>query len=273
MNTESIASNSTIAYKTSPGSGESLSVMIIIIILLTVALLMMVYNFWTIFTFVPMCINTEEHFTQSSDGGGGTDPAKLMRPIQDSLVRASQHIAKAMNPGLLLQTHRPVVQPAILQPAVQPAVQPAILQPAILQPLVQPSAVHQPVEQQPVVHHPVPHRVQEPEKQKKQFVKSDRPEPGITKFIIYHMQMCGHCMNLMDKKQEKNNMTKFEELVQVFANDPGVQIMDFKYGRDKEAERYRAFPTMLIVTTKGSEEYHGPHEVQGMVKAIIAKKQ
>jgi hypothetical protein len=110
------------------------------------------------------------------------------------------------------------------------------------------------------------------QKPKKQFIKSEKPEKGIVKLIIYHMFGCGHCMNMIDIKQPKNGMTKFEELNKLFENDNSVQIMDFKYGRDEEANKYFAFPLILLVTSNGTEEYRGPHEVSDMAKAILNKK-
>jgi len=117
--------------------------------------------------------------------------------------------------------------------------------------------------------------IQKPTQQQppqKQFKKSDKPEPGIIKLIIYHMTGCGHCMNIMDRKQNLNNMTRFEELCQMFSNDNSVQVFDFKYGRDNEASKYRAFPVILIVTSEGAEEYRGSHEVLDIAKAVINKK-
>lgn len=111
-----------------------------------------------------------------------------------------------------------------------------------------------------------------PSSEKKQFVKSVDREPGITKLIVFHMRGCGHCMDIMDRKQE-NNKTKFEQLTDIFATDPSVQVMDFQYGRDKEAEKYNGFPVILMVTEEGEEEYQGPREVVNIAKAVINKKQ
>lgn len=105
----------------------------------------------------------------------------------------------------------------------------------------------------------------------KKIKKSAVPEPGVTKLIIFHMRGCGHCMDIMDRKQQ-NNKTKFEQLSDIFSTDPAVQVMDFQYGRDKEAEKYNGFPVILIVTIDGEEEYMGPREVVNIAKAVINKK-
>jgi hypothetical protein len=106
---------------------------------------------------------------------------------------------------------------------------------------------------------------------KKVFNKSVNPEKGIVKLIIFHMNGCLHCSDLMEIKNE-NNKTKFELITDIFDDDNSVQIMDFKAGRDKEADPYRFLPTILIVTENKSVEYTGPRDVQSMSKAIIDAK-
>lgn len=96
---------------------------------------------------------------------------------------------------------------------------------------------------------------------------SDNPEKGIKKFVIYHMKGCGHCHNFMDVKQN-NNMTKCEELKDIFKNDSSVKILDFQYGRDEEAKKFNAFPMFRIITENGITEYNKNRDVSSMVDAI-----
>lgn len=107
---------------------------------------------------------------------------------------------------------------------------------------------------------------------KKQFQKSLKPETGITKLAILHMNGCGHCRDLMEVKQS-NGMTKFEQLEKIFEDDQTIQVMDFKAGRDEEASKYTAFPIILIITGNGETEYMGyPREVKGIAKAVLDAK-
>lgn len=101
--------------------------------------------------------------------------------------------------------------------------------------------------------------------------KTDLKEPGIVKFVFYHMNGCGHCSDFM-KIPKVNGKTKFELLTEAFANDPKVKVVDFQYGRDKEANKFTAFPMIYILSDKGVEEYNGPLEVNELIKAINKHK-
>lgn len=101
--------------------------------------------------------------------------------------------------------------------------------------------------------------------------KTDTAEPGIIKFMFYHMNGCGHCSDFM-KVPKINGRTKFETLAGIFANDPMVKIVDFQYGRDKEANKFTAFPMIYIASEAGTQEYNGPLEVDDIVKAINRHK-
>ena len=41
---------------------------------------------------------------------------------------------------------------------------------------------------------------------------------------------------------------------------------------DKEADKFRSFPTITIVTEEGRDEYRGPNDVVSISKAVIDKK-
>jgi len=101
--------------------------------------------------------------------------------------------------------------------------------------------------------------------------KTDLKEPGIVKFAFYHMNGCGHCANFI-KIPGANGKTKFQSLVDGFANDSGVQILDFLYGRDREANRFTAFPMIYIISDSGTQEYNGPLEINQLADAINKHK-
>ena len=95
----------------------------------------------------------------------------------------------------------------------------------------------------------------------------DEPEKGIKKFAIYHMKGCGHCHNFMDIKQN-NDMTKFDELVNVFKNNNSIKILNFQYGRDDEAKKFTAFPVFKIITENGITDYNKERDVEPIIEAI-----
>ena len=97
--------------------------------------------------------------------------------------------------------------------------------------------------------------------------QSNNSENGTKKFAIYHMKGCGHCHNFMETKQE-NGMSKCEELRHIFKNNNDIEIVDFQYGRDKEANKYNAFPMFEIMTKDSVTKYNGRREVSDIVEAI-----
>lgn len=101
--------------------------------------------------------------------------------------------------------------------------------------------------------------------------KSDKPEQGIVKLAIYHMDGCGHCHAIMHRS---NNGEKslYEKLKDNYTNDPKVRIYDFMAGRDKEADVYRFLPVIKIITINSSDEYNGPRDFNSIVEAINKKK-
>jgi len=103
-------------------------------------------------------------------------------------------------------------------------------------------------------------------KESKESVKSDTPEKGLVKLCIYHMEGCGHCVDIM--KPKNGPLSKFDQLKRHFNSNPKVKIYDFKYGRDKEAGKFNAFPVIMVVTSNGPKEYNGPREVSSMAKFI-----
>lgn len=110
----------------------------------------------------------------------------------------------------------------------------------------------------------------------KKLQKTDRPESGVFKIIIYHMKGCGHCMMLMER-QNTNEKSIFEKLSEI-ENVPNIcksneriQVLDFQYGKDNEASKFQAFPVIMFVTPNGSEEYSGSRDAQSIFRSFVNK--
>lgn len=97
------------------------------------------------------------------------------------------------------------------------------------------------------------------------------PKKGVIKIIVYHMQNCSICSDIMNTIQ-KSGKTKYEELKEIFKNDSRVKIINFEYGKDIQANKYNAFPVIRVLTINSDDEYNGPREVLSIVKYIATKK-
>jgi hypothetical protein len=141
--------------------------------------------------------------------------------------------------------------------------------------MIQPRPYPQPYTTTQVVrpsqHPPVTSRVTKNPIENYENKKTDLPTKNTVKFVIYHMPGCGHCVDIM-KNPQPNGKTKFEELRTMFANDRNVQILDFELGKDPEADKFKGFPEIQIVTEKGSISYGGARNVKDMANAIIKQK-
>jgi len=101
--------------------------------------------------------------------------------------------------------------------------------------------------------------------------KPEDEEDGIVKLIIYHMPGCGHCNTIM-KNGPNGEKSQFDQLKYIFKDDKTVGIYDYQLGRDKEADKYRSFPTIMIISSDGTDEYRGKPDAVSMAKAIVDKK-
>lgn len=88
------------------------------------------------------------------------------------------------------------------------------------------------------------------------------------RFCIYHMEGCGHCHDIMRIKQT-NGMTMFEQLKQIFESRPDIEIVDYQYGRDPQASKYRAFPVIVLIKGESELEYNRQRTVEHMARFII----
>lgn len=253
-----ITSGSSLLAKTETTSsyGTGTVTFTIILFLLVVISAVMAYNYWVIFTYVPKSIDNEAFSSDMTNS--------------DAVDHGSSSISSVNVPGL-----RPIVQATIDRAAkyeeghMSPELKRYYEENRIRDENQAIESVHKQREHEQQHAKAIETVTVDPQKVNK---KSVEKEPGITKLIVFHMRGCGHCVDIMEKKQE-NNKTKFEHLIDIFAQDPSVQIMDFQYGRDREAEKYNGFPVILIVTGDGEEEYMGPREVPHIAKAVINKKQ
>jgi protein-disulfide isomerase len=83
---------------------------------------------------------------------------------------------------------------------------------------------------------------------------------------IYHMLNCPHCEDIVKNKQS-NGKTKLDEIKDIFKNDNNVEILTFQHGKDKKADKFNAFPVILI----NDEQYEGSREVDAIIKTIQSK--
>lgn len=104
-----------------------------------------------------------------------------------------------------------------------------------------------------------------------QIEKSELPEKGIVKLLIYHMPGCMHCHSIMNAGNN-GEKSQFNQLLDMFKNDDKVKIYDYQLGRDKEASKYQSFPTIMLVTTDSVDEYQGSRDATSMAKTIVNKK-
>jgi hypothetical protein len=80
------------------------------------------------------------------------------------------------------------------------------------------------------------------------------------KIHIYHMPNCGHCQKLMEGGP-------FQQLVNAFKGSK-VEVKDFLYGRDNEANKYSAFPVIKLIKNNKELEYNGPREATNIIEAF-----
>lgn len=105
-------------------------------------------------------------------------------------------------------------------------------------------------------------------------VTDDNPQPGKVKLVIYHMEGCGHCEDMVGKKLG-NGKTVVENLKHIFENDPQVAVLDFKHGRDPVVEKrgIMYFPTIKLVKGDGAYEYNGPRDVESLADFCMQHKE
>ena len=85
------------------------------------------------------------------------------------------------------------------------------------------------------------------------------------KIHIYHMPNCKHCYNLMYNADK--GKTQYAQIVDAYKTNPQIEIKDFLYGRDSEADKYNAFPVILFTKDNKEIEYHGPHTADKIIEA------
>lgn len=87
------------------------------------------------------------------------------------------------------------------------------------------------------------------------------------RLIIYHMPRCGHCSDIMENKQS-NGMTKCEELREKL-NPHGISVVDYKHGRDEQANKFNSFPNIMIEVNGQEIPYNGSRDVNSIIEAIL----
>ena len=86
------------------------------------------------------------------------------------------------------------------------------------------------------------------------------------KIHIYHMPNCKHCYNLMYNKDK--GPSPYMQLIETYKLNKHIEIKDFLYGRDKEANKYNAFPVILFITKNQEIEYTGPHTAEKIIESV-----
>jgi hypothetical protein len=96
--------------------------------------------------------------------------------------------------------------------------------------------------------------------------KNDLPEQGTVKFIIYHMDGCGHCEAIM--RPTDRGTSTYARLCEKYKNTPSVQILDFQHPRDPEARKFSGFPTIRLIARGKTLDYNGARDYDSMVRFI-----
>jgi len=109
-------------------------------------------------------------------------------------------------------------------------------------------------------------RAEPAERVEPQNIKKEAEKEKV-RFIVYHMQGCGHCSDIMDVKQS-NGRTKFEDLQDRFKGDGRVRIVAMQYGRDPVPQQITGFPTIHLITKDGTHEYNQSRDVDSMKREI-----
>jgi hypothetical protein len=98
----------------------------------------------------------------------------------------------------------------------------------------------------------------------------DLPEDNTNKLIIYHMKNCGACKPIM-KDIHSNNKTMYD-ILKSDLSQHNVQVLDFQYGRDTEANKFNSFPTIVMVNNTGGKEYGKMPTLDGLKKFALDNK-
>ena len=209
----------------------------------------------------------------------------IVRSVLDDVVqykegvmshRLKQHIAhhNKTQPGIIQPNN---TLPGIIQPNNTPPgiVQPRIIQPTNTQSNNTQSNNTQSNNTQPTNTHPTNTKYHRGEPINSTNTswrqKTDTPEKGMFKIVIYHMPRCGHCQTIMEPSQG-GQKSQFEELGDIFKTDPTIEIMDFQLGRDNEAKKIKYFPTIMFITEHGADEHQGGRDALSIAKAVVDKR-
>lgn len=104
--------------------------------------------------------------------------------------------------------------------------------------------------------------------------RSNNNKSKSIKLVIYHMDGCGHCHDLVEKKQI-NNKSILENLKEYFKNDPDIMVIDYKYGRDEivKTKGIMYFPTINLEKHNETIEYNGNRDLKSLVDYCKANKE
>lgn len=264
--------NDSLSNVTSSVTVKSSLTINIILFLLVVITCVMAYNYWNMYRSIPSANKrcTEERFINENNHRELYNSNEAGPTVQSALDRVSNYTEGGMSPELRkhyddhlrakVQAEKQVQEQAQVDTVVQ------IQRPLDIQHLSQQRQQRQKNNDSALSHTP-----EQSKNKGTQIVMSGSPRPMVmpeVKLIIYHMEGCGHCSDIMHVKRE-NNKTKFEHLQEIFSRIPNVRVLDYQYGRDKEAEKFNAFPVIMIVSNGREVEYRGPREVKDITGAVV----
>ena len=290
-----------------PSSGKVSYITIIILILIGLVVVMLAYNYWLIYSCIPNT-NIKEYREGYDEPPPDASDLKLIgsgsdvilgistNEPQDPIVRSTLNKVSKYEPGdmndILKQYYNSYVAAQQIEAANANVVVPPpnIKKELPSERLMREGFDQVQLSQQNQTQNQTQNKLQQNQTQQNQLqqnqlqqnqlqqlnttnndIKSEKPEKGIVKLIIYHMPGCGHCVAIMHGGPN-GEKSQFEKLRDYFKNDNSVRIYDYQLGRDKEADKFNGFPVVMLVTSEGSEEYNGRRDAESMAKAIMNKK-
>jgi hypothetical protein len=257
----------------------------IILVLLAIITFVMIYNYWTIYTYAskPVLNGTGSTECYASIKSMYSDTPRTLQPVVNrAVVDAAKYLEGDMSPKLKQHTQDYIEKINKDIASKSDIAQTSDTYNASYKPIFNPKSAlkrtpgsnhatelnHAPEPKHAPEPNHVPTHVPDPDPN---ILKNDKPEKDITKFVIYHMNGCGHCHDIMQVKNS-NGKTTFENLCDVYANDDSVHILDLLYGKDNVPGEITGFPTIRLITENGRKEYYGKRDAQAMSEYITNNK-
>lgn len=243
-----------------PKTGSKNSLLTIILILLILITLAMIANHFAIrsrskeLETIPVCVGNDDLELKNRNSKTENFDSSSSKHENSNDVRSTKTVGSYAD-----GSYHPELKRAMIEQARQEALKSQAMEAA--RKSEEQTAQEQSARQQ---------SAQEQHAQKQSTSKQPIQQPSRPKvrFCIYHMEGCGHCHDIMRTKQT-NGMTMFEQLKQIFESRPDIEIVDYQYGRDPQASKYRAFPVIVLIKGESELEYNRQRTVEHMARFII----